>query len=389
MRLLALLCIALLPSLCLGQTTVPAATQQAAVTQPASQPTQPVRSEALLSALDKAVAASGEGKTLDHLQDLGKGPGAWAKFKGFFTFVNIVIVTAAFLLVVALVWLVGLYFLAIMVAMPPLMHEIIIYGAVAALLVYARRVGVEHQLFLILPAALIFYCGVLYTRFRHFDKTASRTEAPDRSRYFSSDGNSKSTIALVTGLVWAAIAIVFASQVVGFLAVLAFFVAVGFSFFVVPGVVGIGFEDEDVVPRATFAAFVFLVIHVLSVLSPSFVPWWYKFFATGVAFMGTFVYFLGLLIVSSKWYSKDNWVLLNIVTVISGVAAMYLGSSYYIPLLLGVAGTFFYLYIIELYYEIPWSGKGWAWSLLGLSLLLYGFAYFAQRHPQYFLWNAA
>lgn len=58
------------------------------------------------------------------------------------------------------------------------------------------------------------------------------------------------------------------------------------------------------------------------------------------------------------------------------------------PTLSGVGGTFFYLYIIELCYEIPWRGAGWAWSLAGLAGLLYGFAWFAQQHPQYFLFSA-
>jgi hypothetical protein len=102
--------------------------------------------------------------------------------------------------------------------------------------------------------------------------------------------------------------------------------------------------------------------------------------------MGPFVYFLGILILASKWYFEDlRYLLMQVICVASGVLALWLGSVYGMPMLLGIGGTLFYLYIIEKYYEIPWECTGWAWSLLGLAGILYGFAVFAQAHPQYFI----
>lgn len=48
----------------------------------------------------------------------------------------------------------------------------------------------------------------------------------------------------------------------------------------------------------------------------------YRHFATGFLFVGTFVYFLGLLIVSSKRYGGKYRALRHLVTVASGVAAL-------------------------------------------------------------------
>jgi hypothetical protein len=69
----------------------------------------------------------------------------------------------------------------------------------------------------------------------------------------------------------------------------------------------------------------------------------------------------------------------------SGVAALYIGTVFGLTMLAGVGGTFFYIYVLEKYYEIPWKGVGWAWSTLFLAGILYGFVIFAQRHPQYFI----
>jgi len=51
----------------------------------------------------------------------------------------------------------------------------------------------------------------------------------------------------------------------------------------------------------------------------------------------------------------------------------------------GGGGTLFYIYVLEKYYEIPWEGRGWAWSLLGLAGLLYVFVIVATRKPEYFI----
>jgi len=117
-------------------------------------------------------------------------------------------------------------------------------------------------------------------------------------------------------------------------------------------------------------------------------------FKPGAAFMGSFVYFLGLLIMSSKWYCEDNhrggvlfgkYVLLQVLCVGSGIAALYLGSVWGMGSLLGVGGTLFFLYVLEKYFEIPWKGMGWVWAMLLLSALLYVAVGQMKAYPEYFL----
>src|SRR5690606_30204777 len=89
-------------------------------------------------------------------------------------------------------------------------------------------------------------------------------------------------------------------------------------------------------------------------------------FGSGMLFVGTFVYHCGLLIVSSKYYLREidgHYWSLQAVTVLSGIAALYIGSVYELGMLRGISGTFFCLYVLEKYFEIPWKNVGWAWAL--------------------------
>jgi hypothetical protein len=110
--------------------------------------------------------------------------------------------------------------------------------------------------------------------------------------------------------------------------------------------------------------------------------------------VGTFGYFVGLLTLASRYYyyRSSDWFMLEtkywawqILAVVSGIAALYLGNMLDLTYLRGIGGTFFCLYLLEKYYEIPWRGIGWAWSTLGLAGILYGFVIVIQSYPQYFI----
>jgi hypothetical protein len=302
---------------------------------------------------------------------------AWEKAKGFCTFINLIYITAAFMLVAAIIWLFGLYLVGLMLLIPKEVWEWLLYATCAVVIALGRQLDPDFQMLLVLPGCLGLVGCLQFSGWVHNTK------------------NIQGACWFLT-VIWGFVALLYGSHLIGFLAVGAFLSALGFVCGMFPGVVWIGFNEEEVVPRTTIAAGILLALYCLMSITGT-TNEHYVIFREGLAFMGAFVYFLGLLIWSSKWFrtpwgpfgrssglSLEYWAM-QVVTVISGVVALWLGSVYALNFLLGIGGTFFYLYMLEKYYEIPWRGAGWAWSLLGLSGILYLFAIFAKTYPQYFL----
>ncbi len=307
-------------------------------------------------------------------------PSTWNKVTGFVTFTNIIAITAAILFVGSLAWLTRLYLLVILLAIPAKVHEFLIYLACALLIVSGNYVKPEFQILLILPGCLGIIGGLSFTHWLRFvDKEFNM------SVYF-----------WILTAVWSCVAVVFGSEVVGFMSCMSLLSALGFMAGMLPGVISVGFNEEELIPRATLGAFALLTVHVImSIFDPSglTIPQ-YAYFAAGFSFMGSFVYFLGLICLSWRYYTwglggeDEKWgryIRYNVLAVVSGIAALYLGSVFSLGMVLGVCGTFFYIYLIEKYYELPWDGRGWAWSLLGLAGILYCFVIFAKANPHYFI----
>jgi hypothetical protein len=305
---------------------------------------------------------------------------------GFFTFINIVLVFAGFLLAIALVWLGVKYCGPLLVRMPATFIEVGVYALVGLGLLSGYLLPMLGIWFVV-PACLVLVAALSLTRALHFRPPRRHPEiegvAPGRGAI---EFDFSQFMALTCTLVWGAAAIVYESYLLGFMTMVALEAFLGFSAFVMPGVVGVGFAKSDAVPRATVASFAILVVYVggvvLDVPSGPLV-----YFRYGALFMGAFVYFLGLLILASRYYNarRGNYALMQVVTIVSGIAAFYLGATFEIGTLLGIGGTFFVLYLLEKYTELPWNHIGWAWSLLGFALLLYGAAYLAGKYPEYFL----
>jgi hypothetical protein len=303
----------------------------------------------------------------------------WDKTKGWFTFVNIVLITSVILMISAVAWLFRLYFIWLITEIPAKVWNVILWIVCVIFVLSGTQVSPDYYLFLVLPGAIGMMATWAFTCYLYFEKT------DDYTAFFA-----------VLAAIWAVIALVYSSQVIGFMSMAALLSSLGFVCGMIPGVIWIGFERESVIPRATFAAGFMLLLHVLLTMAGdnSLTP-----FRPGMNFLGTFVFYLGLLIISNKWYCYDyavtngvNWPAYwskQAFTVAMGVLALYLGTVYQMHTLLGVGGTFFYIYMLEKYYEIPWKGKGWAWSLLGLGIMLYCFSLYARGNPQYFFFMGA
>lgn len=177
--------------------------------------------------------------------------------------------------------------------------------------------------------------------------------------------------------VYAAIAaVLYQSTLIGFIAVTALMSMAGF----VADAWGlgyvIGFKNEKVVPQATAVAFLvlgfYMALRIFNVDDPSV-----KVFAPGAYWMGTFVGYLGILIMASKWYGDGvdgRYMAMNVLIMpLAGVAAILLGSIYGVPEVQKIGGTFFGLWMIEKYVEVTFRGllSGSFFGLLGSIALFY------------------
>lgn len=299
--------------------------------------------------------------------------GFMQKVGGFFTFRNILLVTAACVFTVAVLWLCGIYLLAILMAIPLEVYELLCYGACAWAIFAGTQVSEAYKLAFVLPGCLGLMGCLAFTHSKHLPQVE-----PSGTVYSA-----------LLCFIWGAVAAFYGSEVIGFMSVAALLSSLGFMAGIFPGVIFVGFEDEDVVLQGTIASFGVLAVHIILTAMNVTVEW-LEPFRPGMEFLGTFGYFLGLIIMASKYYwGRDDYgayFLTQIAAIISGVAALYLGSVLGMGMLLGVGGTWFYIFVLEKYYEIPWKDSGWAWSLLGLSGILYGMYVFAVKYPEYFLW---
>lgn len=312
---------------------------------------------------------------------------ATSKLTGYFTFVNIILVTSVILVVGALTALFGAYFMELILMLPASIWHVLLWGLCGFLTFSSIRFAGDMYLAMALPGCLGMIGCCSLGHYLYFGGRAYHNGEIGEPHTF----DSVRFFAFVLAVAWAVSAIYLGSHVIGFMAVMAAMTALGFVMGVFPGIVVIGFQRDNVIVRSTLSAGVMLALHVALIATGNTMQS-LEVFREGMAFMGSFVCYLGLLILSSRYMCFDtsyrtNWrmyLIMQVITIAAGLAALYFGTVLSIPLLLGVGGTLFYLYLIEKYYEIPWSGIGWVWSTLGLGGILYAFAIFAQSHPEYF-----
>ncbi len=295
--------------------------------------------------------------------------------RGVLTFANIIWVVASFLIVLAVVWLGGIYLVALLALIPIEGYEILAYGVCGGLIV------ASPSEFWALPGAIAINGVWAWSHGLH-PKTLEgfyRTLKTNPITFGSG----------VLTLLWGGMAIAYQSSVFGFLAILALEAFFGFVVTVTPGIYSFGFRSRRVIPYATFASLALILVYTAHLQGWITIPQ-FSIFQRGVFYIGTFVYSLGMLIWSSKWYHHERpWMypVLQIGAIASGVAALYFGTMLNIGTFQGIGGTFFFLYALEKYFELPWRKEFWAWGTLGLALLLWGSAWVMQNYPEFFLWG--
>lgn len=214
------------------------------------------------------------------------------------------------------------------------------------------------------------------------------------SLHSKNDGNPKLFVQLLTMIsliVWIPTAIYYDTKLIGFICSIALESLLGFSVAVYPFCYVIGFDSEESLVKAGGASLIMICINVILSYFDKELKY-LRPFQSGMLFMGTFVYFLMLLIISNKYFNYSRsfnlYLKTNFIAIVSGVLALFFGSIYpNLGYLQGVGGTFFMLILISKYSEINWSGSRAAWGLFGLGGILYAMALFINSYPQYFIFN--
>lgn len=280
-------------------------------------------------------------------------------------------------LVIACGLLFGSYIVALIAAIPVVLWEFIFYGAAIGCLFLSGSTWV------IVLGACLFLGALWFTLAMHFDE---KKEFPLWQT------------SLVCAVVWGFAAFFHQSEVLGFMSVMAVESFLGFSILVGPLCVFMGFRNDDNIATATFGSLLLLTVGVIFAspevfsvatgpLSTYLAP--YQF---GMLAVGTFVYFIGMLILGSYWYrgrkGSLRYALMQIVMIASGCGALYLGTTLGLGWLYGVGGVFFVLWLCEKYVEVCVETKvGWQWALFFGAIILLSLSYFMNQNPELLLWT--
>jgi len=204
-------------------------------------------------------------------------------------------------------------------------------------------------------------------------------------------GEKPSIYLWIVTAIWLFSALLYGSEMIGWFAIESLMATLGFSIIILPGVIVLGFEEEDVIPRATMAAFAILVIFLAIHLNFLPVNEYLGIFKPAAFWSGSFVTAAGLLAMANRLYTKGiaKYLLLSGLTLAFGVAEIFLGGLLGIENLSKVGYWLIVIFFTIKFWEIP-AGSLVGYSILGLifSSAVGGTAWFLNLHPEvlkYFL----
>ena len=293
---------------------------------------------------------------------------------GLFTVTGMLGVVASFALITGVSSLFAIYVLPLLT---PTVIEIAVHGISIALMWSDQYFAwtAHTELFLVFLGCMALCPALLFSISLHGKKNGSTKLAVQ-------------IIAATCSFVWGYHAIRLQSQLLGLFACGALFVLLGFMVTILPFCYVVGFDNDAVMLRCMNVAFYLLHIYVYATIHDFHNSRYFYPFKQGVLLLGGFVYFLGCLIISNKYYSWENdvdvgkYFRCNVLALGSGFVALTLGSM--IPALhylRGIGGTFFVIMVVEKYIEIPWGEKYWAWGITGFGGVLYGLVQCVHQYP--------
>lgn len=338
------------------------------------------------------------------------------RIRGALTFVNVIWVIASIFIVTATGWLARLYLFPILRLIPASVYEALFYVVCLFFILIGRTHPNETGQFVAMPGVLGLIGALKVSHARHGyllkklygwntvpkPNKLPFNEPPEVRKQLEEEwkayhkaqhenvGKRLDLFAIysfIVFVVWAIVAVIYESSLIGFLAVIALQDVLGFLISITPIYFFLGFTRDSYVPRAMSASLLMLVFYTVIKISGNTDSLYFDVFSTGVFLMGAFVYFIGLLLVSSRWYGQDHllhYVQLQALAIVSALIGYYVGNVYGITQLQGIVGTFTILYTLQKYSEIVNWTKHRAWALLGLGILLYLISLLVNQNPQYF-----
>lgn len=302
----------------------------------------------------------------------------------FISFINIIWVFASLIIVLSCVWLFKLYIVPLLKLIPMIIYEILLYLLVAAFIYGGQFVDEGVGQFVAMPGVL----GLFFLLPWSYARRINRKQFIEDTKKRDIDRHRRALILqnAVLSILWGMIAIYYESVIIGFLTVAAFVATIGISNIMPILLSVIGFSKKDIAPRILILAFLLLLIFIAGETLQ--IEGAYRIFERGVYSIGAYAFFGALEIMASRRYHRKNrgrfwrW---QIISIIAGVSAIFVGIFWEISALTQVGGTFLLFYILEKYIEIHNWRKHWAWAGLGLGILLYGVALLINQYPQFFL----
>jgi hypothetical protein len=209
---------------------------------------------------------------------------------------------------------------------------------------------------LLLPVALAFSANI-------------RKIEPNMTRFFA-----------ILTIVWGAIAVYFSSSTVGFITVGSLISLLGFSIVVTPLCYAFGFDDKASIWRGTISSILmlsFFLLYRASGLSDPFLA----LFASGAFWLGSLSGFVGLLILSSRWYDEHRVLSMNVLAIATFLTFGSLAAIYNIRELTTMVGAFIMFYFADKIIEIKTEEMfTFGLKLLAAGLMFYGVWHYVHVH---------
>jgi hypothetical protein len=173
----------------------------------------------------------------------------------------------------------------------------------------------------------------------------------------------------------------YTSYLLGFMSVVLLYAYLGFSVVATGLTYYVGFKDENTMNQCIGASLVMLPLYLTFLNTGSVI----KYFHYGFYVFGFVAYFLGLLIKSSRFVSKEDYGLNQIIMIVSLGSSLYTSSLFNIGALYNVAVTFFFMYGLEKFVEFDvWKNNGVV-LVFCVACIFYYVSFWLNTHPTFIM----